>query len=233
MPAQTPTPNQVPAPTPNFRPPPNTTALSEIEDDKLPSIYTYRTINTYPHDPEACTQGLAFDNGVLYEGTGLYGNSSMLTVSLETGEDMQSHSLPAKYFGEGITVYRDTIVQLTWKSRIGFVYDRDSFDLLREFFYPTEGWGITHDGDRIIIRDGSSTLYFLDAETLEIVGSIEVHDNDAPVDMINELKYVKGRIYANIWQTDRTAIIEPADGRITGWIDLSGLLQGQDYNQGK
>ena len=213
--------------------------MPEYNDDKLaPSrpisqsvpIYTYRIVNTYTHDRNAFTQGLVFENNILYEGTGLYGNSSIRKVDLETGEVLQIYKLPNKYFGEGITVYKDTIIQLTLKSNLGFVYNKNNFDLFREFSYSTEGWGVTHDGDRIIMSDGTSILHFLDPETLKTIGYVEVHDNNAPINRINELEYINGEIYANVLQTDKIAIIEPYEGRVTGWIDLSGLLRTQDYS---
>ncbi len=193
------------------------------------TIYTYKIVNTYAHDRNAFTQGLAFDNGFLYEGTGQYGNSSLRKVDLATGDVLQMRRLSADYFGEGITVYDDTIVQLTWESHTGFVYNKNSFNLLRQFSYPTEGWGIAYDGERLIMSDGTSLLHFLNPETLETTGYIEVSDNNKPVSRLNELEYVNGKVYANAWRTDRIAIIEPRDGRVTAWIDLSGLLRTQEY----
>jgi glutaminyl-peptide cyclotransferase len=192
-------------------------------------VYTYKIVNSYAHDRNAFTEGLAFNNGFLYESTGQYGNSSLRKVDLVTGDVLQLNKLPAEYFGEGIAVYDDTIVQLTWQSHTGLVYNKDSFGLLRQFSYPTEGWGITYDGRRLIMSDGTSTLYFLDPKTFESIGSIEVRDGDRPVNMLNELEYVNGKVYANVWKKDRIAIIEQQDGHITGWIDLSGLLQTQSY----
>ena len=194
------------------------------------TIYTYEIVNTHPHDRNAFTQGLAFDNGFLYEGTGRYGNSSLRKVDLATGDVLQMRRLSSDYFGEGITIYDDTIVQLTWESHTGFVYNKNSFNLLRQFSYPTEGWGITYDGERLIMSDGTSRLHFLNPQTLETTGYIEVSDNNKPVSRLNELEYVNGKIYANVWRTDRIAVIEPRDGRVTAWIDLSGLLQTQDYS---
>ncbi len=194
------------------------------------TIYTYRIVNTYPHNSNAFTEGLLFDNGYLYESTGRYGSSSLRKVDLTTGDVVQVRNLPAAYFGEGITVYDDNIIQLTWQSRTGFVYNEDSFNLLRQFTYPTEGWGLTYDGGRLIMSDGTSILHFLNPETLQSIGEIEVRDNDKPVKNLNELEYVNGKVYANVWKTDRIAIIEPDDGRVTGWIDLSGLLQTQAFS---
>lgn len=193
-------------------------------------IYTYKIVNTYAHDPNAFTEGLAFNNGFLYESTGQYGSSSLRKVDLATGDVLQLYKLPAEYFGEGITIYDDTIVQLTWQSHTGFIYNRDNFVLLHQFSYPTEGWGITHDGQRLIMSDGTSTLYFLNPKTMKSIGNIEVRGGNRPVNMLNELEYVNGKVYANVWKTNRIAIIEPQDGRITGWIDLSGLSQTQNYS---
>jgi len=193
-----------------------------------PYHYTYRVINSFPHDPEAFTQGLVFDNGTLFEGTGLYGKSTLRQVQLETGIVLRSLSLASQYFGEGITIYKDQVVQLTWRSNTGFLYDKDSFQLLQTFSYPTEGWGITHDGVRLIVSDGTSTLYFWDPVTFEEIGRIEVHDQDGPVSRLNELEYVRGEVFANVWYTDCIAIINPHTGRVTGWINLKGLLDSEE-----
>lgn len=194
------------------------------------TVYGYRVVNTFPHDRQAYTQGLDFENGTLYEGTGGYGSSALRRVELESGRVLQEYRLPAKYFGEGITIYKDTLVQLTWKSNTGFVYDKNSFNLLRTFSYPTEGWGITYDGKRLIMSDGTSKLYFLDPGTFNTTGYVEAHDGSGPVGMLNELEYIKGRVYANVWRTDSIAIIDPADGGVTGWLDLTGLLDPGYYN---
>lgn len=193
-----------------------------------PYHYTYRVVNSFPHDPEAFTQGLLFQNGMLFEGTGLYGKSTLRQVELETGVVLRSLSLASQYFGEGITIYQDQVIQLTWRSNTGFVYDKDSFQLLQTFRYPTEGWGITHDGVRLIVSDGTSTLYFWDPVTFEEIGRIEVHDQDGRVTRLNELEYVRGEVFANVWQTDRIARIDPHTGRVTGWINLEGLLDSEE-----
>ena len=190
--------------------------------DDIP-LYTYNVINTYPHDKEAFTQGLVFANGFLYEGTGQYGSSSLRKVQLETGKVVQIYRLPKRFFGEGITIYRNHIIQLTWQSHTGFVYDKTSFNLLRKFSYPTEGWGITHDGKQLIMSDGTATLYFLDPETFEPIGTLQVHDANGPVKNINELEYIQGEIYANVWKQNRIARISPQTGEVIGWIDLGGL----------
>jgi len=191
-------------------------------------VYTYRIVNTYPHDPGAFTEGLVCEDGSLYEGTGLNGSSSLRKVELETGAVLQIYELPSQYFGEGITIYGDKIIQLTWKSHVGFVYDRDSFELLQEFSYPTEGWGITDNGTSLIMSDGTSTLHFLDHQTFEETGQLEVSDDHGPVDQLNELEYVQGEIYANVWRTDRIAVIAPETGRVIKWVDLTGLLSPEE-----
>jgi len=198
------------------------------DDSDVTPVYTYVIVNIYPHDRDAFTQGLVFQDGFLYEGTGLYGHSALRRVDLETGNILQVHELSDEYFGEGITIYEDKVIQLTWKSNTGFVYDKNTFELLREFSYPTEGWGITHDGERLIMSDGTSTLYFLNPQTFERVGQLEVFDNDGPVTRLNELEYIKGEIYANVWQTDRIARIALETGRVIAWVDLQGLLAAED-----
>ncbi len=195
--------------------------------DTVP-VYTYRIINSYQHDPDAFTQGLVFNNSTLYEGTGLYGHSTLRKVELVTGKVLQVRELSSEFFGEGVTIYDDRLIQLTWKSKIGFVYDRDNFELLREFSYSTEGWGITHDGKHLIMSDGTARLYFLDPETFEYLSYIDVHDNNSPVTQLNELEYINGEIYANIWKTERIARISPQTGEVVAWIDLTGLLKPED-----
>jgi glutamine cyclotransferase len=198
--------------------------------DVIP-VYSYNIVNTYPHDRDAFTEGLVFENGVLYEGTGLWEHSTLRRVELETGDILQIRELSDQFFGEGITIYGDKIIQLTWQSNIGFVYDKNSFELLQEFNYSTQGWGITHDGTRLIMSDGTSTLHFLDPQTFEEIGHLEVFDNDGPVTRLNELEYVQGEIYANVWQTDRIARIAPETGRVVGWVDLGGLLTAEDRSE--
>jgi len=186
--------------------------------------YTYRVIASYPHDHGAFTQGLVIAGGVLYESTGLYGRSSLRRVNLETGRVERIRELPARYFGEGLAVHDGRLIQLTWTEKRGFVYDPDTFELLREFPYPHEGWGLTSDGRNLIASDGSANLYFLDPETFEERHRVQVVDRDGPVTRLNELEYVDGKVYANVWETDLLAVIEPETGRVAGWIDLAGLL---------
>ncbi|HSJ55039.1 MAG TPA: glutaminyl-peptide cyclotransferase [Anaerolineae bacterium] len=188
-------------------------------------VYGYRVLAEYPHDQGAFTQGLVYTGGILYEGTGLYGGSSLRKVDLETGQVLQSYLLPREYFGEGIAIHDERILQLTWQNRGGFIYDRDSFDLLGTFSYPTEGWGLTHDGTRFIMSDGTATLHFWHLQTLEEIGQVQVHDENGPVACLNELEYVDGQVYANVWQTDYVAVIDPASGQVTAWLDLAGLLE--------
>ena len=189
-----------------------------------PPEYTYRIIRTFPHDPAAFTQGLAYHDGFLYEGTGLKGRSSLRKVQLETGEVVQKVDLPPEFFGEGITLYKNEIVQLTWQSQTGFVYDLSDFRLLRRFSYPGEGWGLTTNANELFMSDGTSEIRVLDGDTLTEKKRIKVRDGSTPVDQLNELEYVNGEIFANIWQTDRIARISPRTGKVLGWIDLSGLL---------
>jgi glutamine cyclotransferase len=187
-------------------------------------VYSYRVVRSYPHDRGAFTQGLLVRDGVFYEGTGLNGRSGIRKVRIETGEVLQATPLPQEYFGEGITDWKGQLVQITWQSEVGFVYDLETFAPTKRWSYTGEGWGLTHDDRRIIMSDGSSQLRFLDPATLRETGRITVRDGNTPVEQLNELEYVKGEIFANVWRTDRVARISPKDGRVTGWIDLSGLL---------
>ena len=188
----------------------------------------YEVVRSYPHDRRAFTQGLEYVDGFLYEGTGRNGESEIRKVRLETGEVLQAQKLEERFFGEGITVFGDAIIQLTWRAETGFVYDRNTFERRRTFSYTGEGWGLTHDGSRLIMSDGTSALRFLDPQTLKETGRLEVTDNGRPVDDLNELELVKGEIYANVWMTDRIARISPKTGEVLGWIDLAGLLSRSD-----
>jgi glutamine cyclotransferase len=188
----------------------------------------YQVVHVYPHDPEAFTQGLTIVDGVLYEGTGLNGQSTVRKVRLDNGEVLQVQKIGPEYFGEGIAVWRDRIFQLTWRSGVGFVYDRNSLDRVGTFTYTGEGWGLTHDGTRLIMSDGSAFLRFLDPATQRELGRIQVQDGGRPVEHLNELEFVKGEVLANVWQTERVARINPKTGRVLGWIDLKGLLSPSD-----
>ena len=186
--------------------------------------YGYRVVKTYPHDRTAFTQGLEYRDGFFYEGTGMTGRSSLRKVEAATGRVLQKYDLPPPYFGEGITVLGSQIIELTWQSQAGFVYDKASFRVLRSFNYPGEGWGLTNDGKQIYMSDGSATIRVWDAQNFKEVRRITVKDGATPVTQLNELEWVKGEIYANVWQTDRIARISPADGKVLGWIDLAGII---------
>lgn len=196
-----------------------------------PITYTYRIVNAYPHDPAAFTQGLVFLDGALYEGTGRWGESTLRETVLETGQVARSKPLEAQYFGEGIAILNDRVYQLTWQEQTGFVYDRATFELLQTFTYPTEGWGITHDGQRLIVSDGTSTIYFWDPATLQETGRITVRDHRGPLNRLNELEFVNGEIWANVWLTDLIARISPETGDVLGYIDLTGLLDTEGLAQ--
>ena len=191
-------------------------------------VYTFEVINTYEHDPSAYTQGLIFRDGILYEGTGLYGQSSLREVVLESGQVEQKISLAEQFFGEGITELDGKIYQLTWKEQTGFIYDPTTFEQLATFSYPTEGWGLTHDGQKLLMSDGSETLYFLDPETLQKASQVTVSAEGMLVPRLNELEYVEGEVWANVYQTSCIARIDPASGQVLGWIDISGILSMKD-----
>lgn len=185
-------------------------------------VYGYRVIRAYPHDPAAFTQGLAWADGFLYEGTGLEGRSSLRKVDLKTGRVLKIRRLAKGHFGEGIALCGDRLVQLTWQSRVGFVYDRD-FRQTGRFTYSGEGWGIACDGTRLVMSDGTATLRRLDARTFKPVGQVTVTDRGRPVARLNEIEFVRGELFANVWGTDFIARIDPESGRVLGWIDLRGL----------
>jgi glutaminyl-peptide cyclotransferase len=187
-------------------------------------VYGYRVVHVYPHDTSAYTEGLFYKDGYLYESTGEAGESTVRKVELETGKVLQRHDVPDAYFGEGIVDWNHELIQLTWKSELGFVYDLASFRQQRTFRYPGEGWALTRDSKHLYMSDGSPVLRVLDPNTLTATGSIMVTDNGEPVTNLNELEWVRGEIYANVWMTNRIARIDPATGHVTGWIDLSGLL---------
>lgn len=191
-------------------------------------VHGYEIVSVYPHDTDAFTQGLLYHEGTLFEGTGRYGESDIREVELETGNVLRQRALSDEYFGEGIALWNDQLIQLTWKSNVGFVRERATLDRIDDFAYPTEGWGLTHDGERLIMSDGSSSLYFLDPETFERTRSVEVRDDGEAIDRLNELEYIDGQVYANVFQTDRIAIIDPDGGRVTAWVDLTGLLDPAD-----
>lgn len=193
-----------------------------------PTLYSYSIVKTYPHDITAFTEGLVFDNGVLYESTGEYGTSSLRRVNLENGNVVQEFLLPDQYYGEGLTVVNDSLVQLTWQNNIGFIYEKETFRLRGNFSYSTQGWGLTYNGSELTMSDGTSNLYFLDPVTFQKTGQVSVHDGNTPVTNINELEYVKGDVYANIWLQQKIAVINPQTGIVEGWIDLTGIYQSNN-----
>ena len=198
-------------------------AVPVIAATRAIPVESYRIVHVYPHDATAFTQGLVFVNGMLYESTGQYGQSSLRMVDLASGRVLQKHDLSAKYFGEGLTDWKSQLIQLTWQSHLGFAYDTFSFRVVRTFTYLWEGWGLTHDSRHLILSDGSSVLHLLDPSTFKPAANIHVTADGQPVLNLNELEYIHGEIYANIWETNRIARISPTTGKVLGWIDLSGL----------
>ena len=191
---------------------------------KAQAVDSYRVVKAYPHDSQAFTQGLIYLDGHLYESTGLNGRSTLREVDLESGRVLKEISLPQQYFAEGLTNWGSTLIQLTWKKNVAFVYDRATFRLLKTFHYPWEGWGLTQDGKHLIMSDGSETIHFLDPDTFKQERKIRVTDRGKPVQNLNELEYIHGEIYANVWMSNRIARISPSTGKVLGWIDLSGIL---------
>jgi glutamine cyclotransferase len=189
---------------------------------------TYRVVHVYPHDAQAFTQGLIYVDGHLYESTGIEGKSSLREEDLDTGRILQFHDVSSNYFAEGLTDWGSTLIQLTWQSHVALVYDRATFHFLRSFHFDLEGWGLTHDSKNLILSDGSATLHFFDPSTFHEMRRITVKDKGVPVTQLNELEFVHGEIYANIWHSDRIARISPATGKVLGWIDLAGLLPASE-----
>ena len=190
--------------------------------------YTFKVIHNFPHDPGAFTQGLAYYHGFLYEGTGLEGRSSLRKVQLETGRVLQQYNLAPELFGEGIAILGNRILQLTWHAQTGFIYNLSDFRLLRRFSYSGEGWGLTSNGRDLFMSDGSAQIRVLDGATLREKRRIKVHDGPTPITQLNELEFVEGEIFANVWETDRIARISPRTGKVLGWIDLKGILGAMD-----
>jgi len=191
----------------------------------------FEIVHTYPHDANAFTQGLIYADGHLYESTGLNGRSSLRMVELSTGNVLQKHDLPAEYFGEGLTDWGSTLIQLTWTSHRAFVYDRFSFSPRRTFAYEGEGWGLTHDATQLIMSDGSSYLRFLDPNSFRVTRRVQVVDDTGQgIENLNELEYIRGEIYANVWQTDDIVRISPRTGKILGRIDLRGIIDKRELH---
>jgi len=195
-----------------------------FKSDLKPELYECKIVNTYPHDKKAYTQGLIYENGIMYEGTGQRKESSLRKVKFETGEIIAVLSLEDKYFGEGITIFNDKIIQLTWTSRTGFVYDKKSFKLITTLEYPTQGWGITNDGEKLIMSDGTQTIHFLDPEYFNEIGKIEVYDDKGSVRQLNELEFIDGLVYANVFQTEEIIVFDPENGKVLKRIDCSNIV---------
>ena len=189
-----------------------------------PPEYTFKIVQVFPHDTTSFTEGLVYRDGFLYESTGHRGQSSLRKVRLETGEVVQRVDLAREFFGEGITLFNNEVVQLTWLSHMGFVYNASDFRVLRRFSYPGEGWGLTTNGHEIFMSDGTPVIRVLENDTLEERRRFTVRDGDTLIDQLNELELVDGEIFANVWHTDRIARISPESGKVVGWIDLKGLL---------
>lgn len=197
--------------------------------DVAPREFSYRVVREYRHDPAAYTQGLQYQEGWLYEGTGLEGSSSLRRVNLETGEVVQIRNLDQSLFGEGITVFGDRIYQLTYKSQVGFIYDKSTFQEIQKVYYQNrEGWGLTHNGKELIMSDGTHVIYFLDPEMFTINRQLEVYDDKGPAQSLNELEYIQGKIWANRYYTDEIVIIDPGSGKVEGRINLKGILKATD-----
>ena len=188
------------------------------------SKYGYQILNVFPHDSNAFTQGLILVDGKLLESTGQEGSSSLRSVELESGKVLKKVDVPSPYFAEGIAVLNGKVYQLTWQHGVGFIYDLQTFDRTGQFDYRGEGWGLTTDGQSLIMSDGSNKLKFLDPASFRLTKTISVIDGTTPVNQLNELEFIKGEIYANVWHADRIAVIDPQSGRVKAWIDLSGLM---------
>jgi glutamine cyclotransferase len=195
---------------------------------KQAPTYKFQVVRSYPHDRDAYTQGLIYRDNIFYESTGLNGRSSLRKVEVETGRVLKIHHLDPRYFGEGLAMVGSNLIQLTWQTEVGFVYDAETFERRRTFTYTGEGWGLTNDGKRLVMSDGSSVLRFLDPTTLKETGRLPVKDGGLPVEQLNELEIVKGDIYANVYQTHRIARISPQSGQVVGWIDLTGILSARE-----
>ena len=216
-------PNNASPPTATTTPPPNTQPAPEPPPEPDIPTYRYKIVNTFPHDPQAFTQGLEFHDGYLYEGTGQYGKSSLRRVELRTGRIVQIHRLPSEYFGEGITILGDKIYQLTWQNGVCFVYDRRTFRQITQFRYYGEGWGLTNDGKHLIMSDGSEIITFRDPDTFAEVRKITVRAQGKPVKNLNELEFIDGEIWANLWYSDMIVRIDPSTGVVKAWVDMEGL----------
>lgn len=200
------------------------TIVSDIE----PELYAYRIINMYPHDRKAYTQGLFYKDGFFYESTGGEGESTLRKVEVETGRVLKLHNLERKFFAEGLAEHNGRLFQLTWKNNVGFVYDMESFEEIKRIHYTTQGWGLASHGEELIMSDGTNKIYFMEPEYFTVLSAIEVYDNKDHVWQLNELEYIRGELWANIYMTDRIARIDPLTGKVLAYIDLSGILPAED-----
>jgi glutaminyl-peptide cyclotransferase len=200
------------------------TLLSDI----TPKIYHYKVVNVFPHDRNAYTQGLVYDGAVLYEGTGVYDESDLRKVDLKTGKIIKQQKIEGQFFGEGIAILNEKLYQLTWTSKVGFAYDKNSFQLKNKFYYQTEGWGLSVYNGKLVMSDGTNIIYFMEPELFTVLSSIEVYDNKGAVNQLNELEVINGEIWANIYQTDTIARIDPNTGKVLAYIDLGGILPQAD-----
>ena len=231
-PTATPLPTATTVPTNTPIPPCEPFTATAVAPPSSVPTYSYQIINSYPHDENAFTQGLLYADGFLYESTGIKRTpSSLRQVDLTSGAVLQFQAVGDQYFGEGLALWQDKLIQLTWQNRVALVYDRDSFELLNTWNYETEGWGITQDGRCLIMSDGSSQLYFRDPDTFAEVGRITVQDQNGPVHLLNELEFINGEVWANVWQTNRIVRIDPTNGQVVGNIDLTGLLDPATLTQ--
>ncbi|MEO5930815.1 MAG: glutaminyl-peptide cyclotransferase [Candidatus Kapaibacterium sp.] len=207
--------------------PPDTTAYTPPPPAPIDTtpVYTVEVVKEYPHDTAAFTEGLVYDDGYMLESTGMPGTSSLRETELASGRIVRKFDMPREYFGEGLAYFGDRLYQLTWQNQIGFVYDRKSFKQLDTFSFYGEGWGLTHDENNLIMSDGTSTLRILEPGTLKVKGTLVVFNGNQQVGKLNELEYIDGEIYANIWQTERIARIDPVSGNVKAWIDLTGILK--------
>lgn len=199
-----------------------------VKPDKAPDKYAWQMVQVFPHDPKAYTQGLTFLDGYMYEGTGQYGESTLRKTDMASGKTLSVLGIDNQLFGEGITIYKDKIYQITWRSRKGFIYDLETFSLESTFTYPSEGWGITTAGEKLIMSDGSNKLYHIAPSTFNIIKEIEVYDNKGEVSQLNELEYIDGLVWANVWMSDRIVAIDPETGAVKGEADMKNLLSAAD-----
>jgi len=201
---------------------------SNTPDKNNIPVYGYEVVRSYPHDPTAFTEGLSYWNGIMIEGTGLHGLSDLRKFELETGEIIQKLKLDDKYFCEGLTLFKNKIYQITEVENIGFIHNLDSLKEIGTYTYNTDGWGVTTDGKQLIMSDGSATIYFIDPDTFKLTRKIKVHANGDSVKNINEMEYIEGEIWANIWPIDTIVRISPQTGDVIGWINMKGLLSEED-----